>query len=282
MALRISQLAFDRLISDVETEVLGPPTGDGHKALLRSSFMTEAGPLIPKTTTLAQADQEAIAEKAQTIFCHHCWVNLSDPLWDFVKTRMIEHMNDVASTQQPTAASADPEGGILGWAPPRPRGKHVKGKPVACKLCGQPSVAPVDHLAYQHGIDNPANRHTLREAHVVKMHGNVVAQHLVQDAAELNDLMANILAVERKICGLNPGYQGRHGLPVIGRWETDRNHSSFNMNGKQGQTKQALVDKLVGLRMAGLRQGRLYSREGWGTYGEVLADLEGVLARMEE
>lgn len=47
--------------------------GDGHEALLRSSFMTETGPLIPKTTTLAQADKEAIAEKARTIFRHYCW-----------------------------------------------------------------------------------------------------------------------------------------------------------------------------------------------------------------
>lgn len=158
----------------------------------------------------------------------------------------------------------------------------MKGKPVACKLCPQAVVAPVDHLAYQHGIDNPRNRYTLREVHVVKMRRDVVVQHLIQDGAELNQLMADILAIDRKLYSLNVGYRSRHGLPLIGRWETDCNHPSFVVDRKQGQTKQALVDKLVGLRMAGSRQGKLHSSVGFGTYGEVLANLKEVLVKVEE
>ncbi|KAK7697365.1 hypothetical protein SLS64_013608 [Diaporthe eres] len=279
MALRIAQLAFDRLISDVEREVLRFPIANGHEDLLRSSFQAEAGPLIPKTTTLAQDQLEEIAEKARTIFRHHCWVNLLDPRWDFVRTRMVKHMNDVTSSHQSTAASS---GGIPDWAPPPPRGKHVKGQPVACQLCGRAVVAPLDHLAYQHGIDNRVNRYTLREVHIAKMNRDVVVQHLVQDGAELNQLMADILAIDRKLYSLPVGYRSRHGLPLIGRWETDCNHPSFIVDTKQGQTKQALVDKLVGLRMAGLRQGKLHSYVGFGTYSEVLANLKEVLTKVEE
>lgn len=152
---------------------------------------------------------------------------------------------------------------------------------MACNLCGQKIIAPVDHLAYQHGIDNPINRYAPREVHIAKMHSEVVIQHLVQDAAELNKLMADILAVSRKLDDLNVGYQNRHGLLVIGHWETDRNHPSLTMNRQKGQTKQALVEKLVGLRGAGLRRGTLCTREGSGTYGEVLAELKGLLARLE-
>ncbi|KAK7705031.1 hypothetical protein SLS63_014197 [Diaporthe eres] len=216
MALRIAQLAFDRLISDVEREVLRFPIANGHEDLLRSSFQAEAGPLIPKTTTLAQDQLEEIAEKARTIFRHHCWVNLLDPRWDF------------------------------------------------------------------HGIDNRVNRYTLREVHIAKMNRDVVVQHLVQDGAELNQLMADILAIDRKLYSLPVGYRSRHGLPLIGRWETDCNHPSFIVDTKQGQTKQALVDKLVGLRMAGLRQGKLHSYVGFGTYSEVLANLKEVLTKVEE
>lgn len=153
---------------------------------------------------------------------------------------------------------------------------------MACKLCGQMVVAPVDHLAYQHGIDNVLNRYTTREAHIVKMRSDVVVQHLIQDGAELNKLRADILAVNLKLYRLNTGYQSIHGLSLIGDWVMDRDHPSFTMNRQQGRTKQGLVEKLVGLRKAGLLQGKLYSSGGEGSHSEVLADLKEVLVKMEK
>lgn len=54
------------------------------------------------------------------------------------------------------------------------------------------------------------------------------------------------------------------------------------MSRQLGQSKKTLVNKLIDLRNAGLKKGRLSSREGRGTYSEVLADLRGVLHRVEE
>lgn len=168
------------------------------------------------------------------------------------------------------------------WAPLRPRGEHIKGQPVLCTLCGKDVIGPIDHLAYKHGIDIQKNRYVTREAHIEKMCSNVLVQHLIQDGGELNRLQGEIGSVERKLDRLNVGYQSMHGLPLDIVYELDRDHTSFVMSRQLGQTKKTLVDKLIDLRKAGLKKGRLYSYEGEGTYSEVLADLRGVLHRVEE
>lgn len=114
------------------------------------------------------------------------------------------------------------------------------------------------------------------------MCSNVLVQHLIQDGGELNRLQGEIGSVERKLDRLNVGYQSMHGLPLDTVYELDRDHPSFVMSRQLGQTKKTLVDKLIDLRKAGLNKGRLYSHEGEGTYSEVLADLRGVLHRVEE
>lgn len=151
-----------------------------------------------------------------------------------------------------------------------------------CTLCGENIVGPLDHLAFTHGIDIQKNRYVTREAHIEKMGSNVLVQHLIQDGGELNRLQGEIGVVERKLKRLNVGYQSMHGLPLDVVYELDRDHPSFVMSRQSGQTKKTLVDRLVNLRKAGLKKGRLYSREGEGTYSEVLADLRGLLHHMEE
>lgn len=117
---------------------------------------------------------------------------------------------------------------------------------------------------------------------MVKMCTDVLIQHLIQDGGELNRLQGEIGIVERKLERLNVGYQSMHGLPLDLVYELDRAHPSFIMNPQSGQTKKALIDRLVNLRKAGLKKGRLYFRGGEGTYSEVLADLRGFLHRVEE
>lgn len=144
-------------------------------------------------------------------------------------------------------------------------------------LCEEEVIAPLDHLAYQHGIDTPKNRYTTRLAHIVKMHRDIVVQHLVQDGGELNRLQGEILVAEVKLGRLDSEYQSQHGLPLDVVYVTDRDHPSFAVN--REQKKQALVIKLIKLREAGLRKGELYSGEGQGTYSQVLADLKQALAQ---
>lgn len=151
-----------------------------------------------------------------------------------------------------------------------------------CELCGKDILGPLDHLAYNHGIDIQKNRYVTREAHIERMCSKVLVQHLIQDGGELNRLQGEIAIVERKLKRLNVGYKSMHGLPLYLVYELDRDHPSFVMSRQLGQSKKTLVDKLIDLRKAGLKKGRLYSCAGEGTYSEVLADLRGVLHRVEE
>lgn len=96
MALRIAQLAFDRILQDAEEKVLGfvPPTsgilycsnpqqltlllrsyamGDGHARLLRSFFQRDVAPLIPQTAYFTHDQQVEIAEEVRVILRNHCW-----------------------------------------------------------------------------------------------------------------------------------------------------------------------------------------------------------------
>lgn len=154
----------------------------------------------------------------------------------------------------------------------------MKGKPVPCALCGEKIIAPLDHLAYKHGIDTVANRYTTRAAHIKKIGGEFVVQHLIQDGAELNRLQGAIWAVEDKLKRLVKGYQSKHNLPLHIIYEVSRNHPSFVFNRQKGGLRRKDLDhKLVELRGVGLMQGELHNGQGQGTYSEVLADLQKLL-----
>lgn len=94
MALSIAQVAFDRLLKDVEEKALEfvvppslvlhsatadslffrrPPVYNADQVLLRSYFLSEVGPLIAYKNTLTQAQQMEVAMKARVLLRHYHW-----------------------------------------------------------------------------------------------------------------------------------------------------------------------------------------------------------------
>lgn len=212
---------------------------------------------------------------------------------------MIKHLNDVAGSQDPAVlylvctrcsdqacfyvlncASQDPKGGIPDWAPPPP-GNCRQGPSVACTMpdCTERINVPEFHLEFVHGIDTPKNRYVVRPAHIMKMGRGIMVQHLVQDAGELNSFRAEKKEVELQLERLDPSYRSRHRLPVHEREETNPNSSLFPST---APFKETLTNMLIDLREAGKTKGLLRSRNEWGTYSEVLAELKEILARAME
>lgn len=209
---------------------------------------------------------------------------------------MIKHLNDVAESQDPAVlslvcthcsnqtclylpnrASQEPEGGISDWAPPPP--SNIRNGPlVACTMpdCLDRIKVPEFHLEFSHGIDTPKNRYVVRYVHIRKMGREIMVQHLVQDAGEINSFRREIQQIELQLEGLDPSYRSKHGLPVHQREETNPNSSLFP---SKAPFKETLIKMLIDLRGAGKKKGLLRSRNEWGTYSEVLADLKEVLAR---
>lgn len=94
MALSMVQVAFDRLLKDVEEKALEfvaptslvlhsatadslfclrPPVKNTDLVLLRSYFMSEVGPLVAKKNTLTQAQRMEVAVKAHAILRNYRW-----------------------------------------------------------------------------------------------------------------------------------------------------------------------------------------------------------------
>lgn len=212
---------------------------------------------------------------------------------------MIKHLNDVAGSEDPAVvslvcthcsnkklfyfpdhASQDPEGGIPDWAPALP--SNIRNGPlVACTMpnCPDSIKVPEFHLEFSHGIDTPKNRYVVRREHIQKMGRGIMIQHLVQDAGEINSFRRDIQEIELQLERLDPSYRSKHGLPVHKREETNPKSSLFP---SKAPFKETLIKMLIDLREAGKKKGLLRSRNEWGTYSEVLADLKEVLAREME
>lgn len=209
---------------------------------------------------------------------------------------MIKHLNNVAASQEPAVLSLvcihysnqtcfylpnldsqDPEGGIPDWAPPPPSNIRT-GPRVACTMpdCPDSIKVPEFHIKFSHGIDTKKNRYVVRPEHIKKMGRGIMIQHLVQDAGELNSFRREIQGIELELESLDPSYRSRHCLPVHEREETDRDSDLFP---SKAPFKDTLARMLIDLREAGKQQGLLLSRDEWGTYSEVLADLKQVLAQ---
>lgn len=94
MALSIAQVAFDRLLKDVQEKALEfvtptslvlhsatadslffsrPSVNKADQVLLRSYVLSEVGPLIAKKNTLTPAQQMEVAMKARALLRNYHW-----------------------------------------------------------------------------------------------------------------------------------------------------------------------------------------------------------------
>ncbi|KKY39799.1 hypothetical protein UCDDA912_g00114 [Diaporthe ampelina] len=130
----------------------------------------------------------------------------------------------------------------------------------------------VDHLSAQHGIDIPSMRRTTDAWYLKRKTNNTLRSHIVQEAAELNELNTKISQLEGCLAVEPPAvpYQSRHGFDVTTIFETDQ--------AQLPSKKSDLVTYLRDMRAERNKAGALYTRPGvTDTREAVLDDLETLL-----
>lgn len=68
---------------------------------------------------------------------------------------------------------------LLGILRPIPISGRLPDQRVACIPCREHFVAPRDHIAYKHGVENLGDRWVILETHNVKVCEDAMGQHLI-------------------------------------------------------------------------------------------------------